>query len=115
MIRNITCIICPRGCAMTAEITDQGVNVTGHTCDRGKEYAVAECTNPVRTVTATVRVANRSDTMVSVKTAAPVPKDRMTDVMTALRRITVHAPISIGDVILPDIFGSEIIATKQID
>jgi len=114
MIRNITCIICPRGCAMTAEITESGVAVTGHTCDRGKEYAIAECTNPVRTVTATVRVANRPDTMVSVKTAAPVPKGKMADVMAMLRRITVQAPVSIGDVILQDVCGTQIISTKHI-
>ena len=114
MIRNITCIICPRGCAMTAAITESGVAVTGHTCDRGKEYAIAECTNPVRTVTATVRVANRPDTMVSVKTAAPVPKGKMADVMAMLRQITVQAPVSIGDVILQDVCGTQIISTKHI-
>ena len=114
MTRNMTCIICPRGCAMTAEITEQGVTVTGHTCPRGEEYAVAECTNPVRTVTATVRVSNRTDTMVSVKTAAPVPKGSMADVMAMLRQITVQAPIAIGSVILPDVFGTAVIATKEI-
>lgn len=114
MTRNITCIICPRGCAMTAEITAAGVTVTGHTCARGEEYAVAECTNPVRTVTATVRVSNRTDTMVSVKTAAPVPKEKMAEVMARLRQITVQAPIAMGDVILSDVFGTQIIATREI-
>ena len=42
MMRNITCIICPRGCAMTAEITDTGVKVSGHTCPKGEEYAINE-------------------------------------------------------------------------
>ena len=114
MTRNITCIICPRGCAMTAEITAAGITVTGHTCARGEEYAVAECTNPVRTVTATVRVSNRTDTMVSVKTAAPVPKGKMAEVMARLRQITVQAPIAMGDVILSDVFGTQIIATREI-
>lgn len=114
MTRNITCIICPRGCSMTAEITDAGVQVCGYSCDRGKDYAVAECTNPVRTVTATLRVSNRPDTMVSVKTAAPVPKVRMLDVMALLRQTAVQAPIAIGDVLLTDIFGTQIIATKAI-
>ena len=114
MTRNITCIICPRGCAMTAEITAEGVRVTGHTCARGEEYAVAECTNPVRTVTATVRVSNRTDTMVSVKTAAPVPKGKMMAVMEMLRQIAVPAPVAIGQVILPEVFGTEVIATREI-
>ena len=74
MEKKITCIICPRGCAMTAKLENGGVAVTGHTCPKGEEYAINECTNPVRTVTACVRIANRENTMVSVKTEAPVPK-----------------------------------------
>lgn len=88
--------------------------VTGNGCKRGVDYAIAECTNPTRTVTATVRVANREDTMVSVKTAAPVPKGEMFAVMRKLRTMTVSAPIAIGDVILNDIYGTQIIATKNI-
>ena len=114
MKRNITCIICPRGCAMTADVTESSVTVTGNTCPKGEEYAINECTNPVRTVTAIVRVANREDTMVSVKTQAPVPKGKMMDVMALLRKTTVQAPVAIGDVILADVFGTSVIATKDI-
>ena len=57
-----------------------GLQVVGNSCPKGQEYAVNECTNPVRTVTSTVRVSNREDTMVSVKTAAPVPKEKMMEV-----------------------------------
>lgn len=114
MTRNLTCIICPRGCALTAEITDTGVTVTGHTCPKGQEYAINECTNPVRTVTATVRVANRHNTMVSVKTETPVSKGKMMDVMAALRKITVDAPVAIGDVVLEDVCGSRILVTKGV-
>ena len=115
MKRNITCIICPRGCAMVADITENGVAVTGHSCPKGEQYAVNECTNPVRTVTATVRVANRKDTMVSVKTETPVAKDRMMEVMAALRSITVDAPVAIGDEVLADVCGSRIIITTAVD
>ena len=111
MKRTLTCIVCPRGCTVTVE---ENMTVTGNGCKRGAEYAIAECTNPTRTVTATVRVANREDTMVSVKTAAPVPKGEMFTVMKKLRAMTVSAPIAIGDVILKDIFGTEVIATKNI-
>ena len=114
MIRNITCIICPRGCAMTAQQEGESVTVAGNACPRGEEYAVNECLHPVRTVTATVRVANRPDTMVSVKTAQPVAKEKMQEVMAAMRSIWVNAPLSIGDVILQDICGSDIIVTKAI-
>lgn len=115
MKRELTCIICPRGCALTADITDNGVAVTGNTCPKGDEYAVNECLHPVRTVTATVRVANRYNTMASVKTEQPVPKDRMMDVMALLRRTEVQAPVAIGDVVLADVFGSNVVVTKAVD
>lgn len=114
MKQKLICIICPRGCILEAEVEDHHVRVTGHSCPRGEAYAVNECLNPVRTVTATVRVSNRRDTMVSVKTENPVPKDRMMEVMAKLRRMTVEAPVNIGDVILPDACGSRIIATKAV-
>ena len=115
MERKLVCIICPRGCALTADITDTGVTVTGNACPKGAEYAINECTNPVRTVTATVRVANRKDTMVSVKTETPVAKDRMMEVMAALRNTSVNAPVAIGDEVLADVCGSRIIITKAVD
>ncbi len=114
MERNITCIICPRGCAMQAKITDAGVTVTGHTCPKGEEYAINECTNPVRTVTAAIRVANRYNTMVSVKTDAPVPKDKMFAVMELLHQTQVQAPAAIGDVVLKDVFGANVVVTRNV-
>lgn len=115
MTRNLTCIICPRGCSLCAEITCQGVHVSGNACPKGEEYAVNECTNPVRTVTATVRVLNRDNTMVSVKTAAPVPKGEMLNIMALLRKTGVNAPVKIGDVVLRDVCGTNVVITKDID
>lgn len=114
MKRNMTCIICPRGCSLVAEITDSGVTVTGNACIKGMQYAIDECTNPVRTVTATVRVSNRADTMASVKTAAPIPKEKMLDVMALLRKTQIKAPAHIGDVIVSNVFGTDIVITKAI-
>ena len=114
MKRDMICIICPRGCSLSAEISDSGVKVSGNACPKGKEYAINECTNPVRTVTATVRVSNRCNTMVSVKTETPVAKDAMLSVMQALRQITVQAPVHMGDVILENVCGAKIVATKDV-
>lgn len=100
---------------MTVTQDEKGLHVTGFTCPKGEKYAIDECTNPVRTVTSTVRVSNRKDTMVSVKTAAAVPKGSMMDVMALLRQTSVEAPVAIGDVILTDVFGTTVVATKAID
>ena len=114
MERDIICIICPRGCAM--HVTDESgeLCVSGNACNKGKQYAIDECTHPMRTVTSVVRVDNRNDTMVSVKTAMPIPKENIFDVMKKIRAAKVDAPVKAGDVILSDVFGTDIIATKSI-
>lgn len=114
MKRDLICIICPQGCSLSAEIKAGTVTVTGNACPKGKEYAINECTNPVRTVTATVRVSNRHDTMVSVKTASPVAKDKMMEVMAELRKTQIQAPKKIGEVILRNVCGTDIIVTKDV-
>ena len=114
MNRDLICIICPRGCALRVEGAADSLTVTGNTCPKGKQYAIDECNNPTRTVTSIVRVANRVDTMVSVKTAAPIPKEHIFDVMRAIRATQVEAPIKAGAVILADLYGTDVIATKNI-
>ena len=114
MKRNITCVVCPRGCSMVAEIEGDQITVTGNACPRGEAHAIGECTNPVRSLTSVVRVSNREDTMVSVKSAAPVPKGKMFEIMERIRAVSVEAPVAIGDVILPDVYGTSIVATKEI-
>lgn len=114
MKRELICILCPRGCALTAEVNGNAVTTTGNACPNGAKYAENEILHPVRTVTATVRVANRKDTMVPVKTAVPVAKDSMMEVMQALRQVSVNAPLAIGDVIPVCVAGSQIVVTKAI-
>ncbi len=115
MKRNITCIICPRGCALEVNIDPAGqVTVTGNACPKGEQYAIDECTHPTRTVTSIVRVTNREDTMVSVKTAQPIAKEHIFDLMEQIRATTVTAPVRIGDVLLADVYGTDVIATKNV-
>ena len=115
MIKNITCIVCPRGCNMTANIDGENVTVTGFACPKGEKYGIDECISPVRTVTTIVRVNNREDTMLSVKTKNPISKNDIFKVMQSIRKTSVQAPIKKGDIIIPNLYGSDIIATKSID
>lgn len=114
MKKKIICVVCPRGCTMEADIQKDTITVTGNACSRGEKHAIGECTNPVRSLTSIVRVSNREDTMVSVKSAAPVPKGKLFEIMERLHSTTVQAPVRIGDVILKDICGTDIVATKEI-
>lgn len=114
---NLTCIGCPLGCALTVEMEDKEVKaVTGNTCPNGEAYARKEMTNPTRIVTSTVRVEGGRLPMVSVKTASDVPKGSIFDCIRALKDIDIPAPVTIGQVILPDIAGTgvPVIATKNV-
>lgn len=115
MTKDMICILCPRGCHLTAEARDGAVTVSGNGCPRGVRYAESELLHPVRTVTATVRVSNRPDTMVPVKTETPVPKERMMEVMAALRATAVEAPIELGTALPVTVCGSRIVVTKTVE
>ena len=84
MKRSLSCIICPRGCAL--EIDPENLTVTGNTCPRGEDYARQEVTCPMRTLTTALRVANRENAMVSVKTAAPIPREKLMDAIRGYSR-----------------------------
>lgn len=115
--RNLTCIGCPMGCQLTAELAcGEVVSVRGNTCARGEAYARKECTHPARTVTGTVRCEGGVLPVVSVRTADEVPKEKVFDVARALGAVTVRAPLHIGDVVLADAAGTgvAVVATKEV-
>ena len=113
-MKEFTCIICPRGCRLSV---DDNMNVTGNFCPRGKQYAISELTNPVRTITSSVRVNNREDLLVSVKTSGSIPKGKIFEVMEEINKLSVSAPTRIGDVVKANILGLgvDILITKNID
>lgn len=112
MKKELTCIVCPMGCRMQVEKTGDTLSVTGHTCRRGEEYAIAECTAPTRTVTSTLRLEDGR--LVAVKTAAPIPKEKIFEVMEIIRAAKAKAPVSIGQTLISDVFGTDIIATAAV-
>lgn len=119
MKRELTCIVCPRGCALCVELEeiDGKINVlgvTGNGCKRGITYAEAECVAPVRTLTTTVRTAQGH--VVAVKTAAPIPKEKMMEAMKVLSRVRISEPVCIGDTVVEDILGTgvKVVATANI-
>lgn len=112
MKRNLTCIVCPMGCSIEVELDGANVlSVTGNTCKRGAEYAKNECTNPKRTVTSTIRCENGE--IISVKTDRAIPKDKMQECMKLINNARPCTPIAIGDIILSDVFGSNVVATQH--
>ncbi|MBQ3425543.1 MAG: DUF1667 domain-containing protein [Clostridia bacterium] len=111
MTRELTCIVCPMGCGLKVELdNDKIVSVSGNTCPRGKQYAINECTDPQRTVTTTMRCDGG---VVSVKTDHTISKDKIFECMTIINSYFAPLPIHIGDVIIKDIFGANIVATQN--
>mgnify|MGYP002626382720 CR=1 FL=1 len=116
MKREITCVACPLGCAITVEYDETGVtSVTGNTCKRGDAYARAEVTNPTRSLATSVKVNGGIYPVVPVKSSQPVPKGMMFDCMKVINSVTVDAPVKLGQVIIPNILGTgaDIVATNH--
>ena len=114
MNRNLTCIVCPIGCSMEVEIIDgEVISVTGNTCPRGEKYAISECSNPERMVTTTIRTENGK--VLPVKTDRPIPKDKVFECMNIINNHICKLPVKVKDVIIEDVFGANIIATKNME
>ena len=115
--KELICVSCPIGCAVTVTLDDNNevVSVTGNTCKRGDSYARQECTHPERMLTSTVKVTGSRLPVVPVKSAKPVPKELLLDCMQEINRVTVQAPVHIGDVVLANILntGVDIVATND--
>ena len=106
MTRELTCIICPRGCTLTVTLDEGKVtSVTGNACPRGVKYANDECTNPQRTVTTTARCADGS--VVPVKTNKSIPKSKVFLCMEEINRATAPDDVKIGDVIISSVAGTD--------
>ena len=119
MERELTCINCPLGCRLVATLDDAGtavLAVTGNTCPRGDAYARAECTAPVRMVTASIPMEHGALPL-SVRTSRPIPKSLVFDCLRLVREAKVRRPVAIGQVIIPNLLGTgaDLVATRNLD
>lgn len=116
--KHLTCISCPIGCYLTVKLDNGEVKeVSGNLCNRGITYAKMESTNPVRMMTSTVRIHGAALDALPVKSARPVPKDKVVDCVRSLKWIDLEAPVKMGDVVLANVCdtGVDVIATRSMD
>ncbi len=113
MEKTMICILCPVGCHLEV---DTDLNVEGNRCPRGIEYAKKEMTNPTRTLTTTVAIKSATHRRLSVKSAHPLPKEKLFACMAIINNVLITAPVHIGDIIVPNILdtGVDIVATNTI-
>ena len=116
MKREITCIVCPKGCQMLVSNIDGQYIVEGNSCIRGAKYGVDEVTSPKRMITSTVRLEGAYLNMLPVKTSVSVPKDLVFEIMNILSTNKITAPVKVGDIIVKNILdtGVDIVSTKTI-
>ena len=115
--REFVCIRCPLGCNISVDMEGGEIkNISGNTCPRGADYVTKELTDPRRIVTSLVKVKGGDLPVVSVKTAADIPKGRIRDCIKEIKDIELSAPVHIGDIVAEDIcgIGVNVVATANV-
>lgn len=111
------CILCPKGCKLKGEKTSNNTwKISGNGCSRGLKYGKEEFTEPKRILTTTVKVKTGEYPLVAVKSVSPIPKKMLLPAMKEVRKLTISAPIKVGDVICNDLAntGISLIACNNI-
>ena len=119
-IKKMTCIVCPMGCQLEAELDEEGkvLSVTGNTCPRGANYAKTELTDPRRTLTSTVKLTgSKTEKFLPVKTDGGIPKGKLFEAMDVLRSVTASVPVKRGDVLCENFLseGVALVAGKTVE
>ena len=105
MKRELTCIVCPKGCQLTVELEGKEIiSINGHTCKRGEEYAKTECIAPMRTITSTAAIVGGG--VVPVKTDRTIPKELMFECMAEINKARVSPDAKLGDVVIENVLGT---------
>ena len=104
--KEIVCIVCPNGCRIACEPSGGDIRCTGQKCRRGIEYASAELTHPLRSLTTSVKTAFPDSPVVSVRTDGEIAKSKLREVADALGTIKIDHRVKIGDIVAENICGT---------
>lgn len=117
MLKEFTCIVCPRGCDIQAEVKGKTViGVTGNYCPKGEEYVIQEVVSPMRNIATSIWVEGGELPLASVRLNQLIPKDSIFDVMAEIRKIKMPAPVFIGEVVIENVLGlgADVVITKTV-
>ena len=107
MERKICCIVCPNSCIITVKGDGKQIeSMEGYQCKRGQEYAENEYLAPKRMLTTTVKAEGYKLPTISVRSEAPLPKERILDCMEVLRHTVAQGPFDVGKVVVENILGT---------
>jgi len=113
---EIICVACPKGCRLEVERSGGQMLVSNAGCKRGRGYAIQEIEDPRRMVATTVLVADGFHPLVPVYTTEPFPKGRIRELLQALRKVELQAPVAMEQTVLPDALGTgiDVIASRDL-
>jgi len=117
VIKKLTCIECPKSCALSIDIENcRVVALSGNQCPKGKDYAITEIENPMRILTSAVLAKDLSVKMVPVRTDKAIPKSKLMEAMGQIRKIKVSGPLKAGDILEENFLGLgvNLIAARQV-
>lgn len=117
MLREFTCIVCPNGCEIEAEIEDGKIcQIAGNLCQKGEDYVKQELLDPQRNIATSVPVKGGELPLASVRLTRPIPKGRIFEAMNEIRKLSLQAPVKAGTVVLAGILGldSDVIVTRNV-
>ncbi|MCI8829553.1 MAG: DUF1667 domain-containing protein [Lachnospiraceae bacterium] len=118
MLREYTCIICPNGCEIQADVENGKIlSITGNICPKGESYVEQELTDPRRNIATSILVKNGELPLASVRLTNPIPKGEIGKAMEEIRKISLEAPVKAGTIVISGILGyeSDVIVTKTVE
>lgn len=116
-IKEIICIVCPKGCRIKAGRGADGKPVIeGNECKRGYLYVLEELTNPKRMLTTTVRTENLIFRTLPVRSDQPLPRDMLFSCMDVINQTRINYPVKAHDIIIENILntGVNIISERDL-
>ena len=113
-MRKLYCITCPAGCQLTVIGTGFDTVVEGNKCEKGREFAKHEMSNPTRTLTTTVRTKFPGVPVISVRTDGEIPRSKLMDAMKELSDVVVETELGCGDTVMENVAktGVNVIVTS---
>lgn len=105
---HVTCVLCPKGCRVAFERTDEGYVFTGGGCAKGEEYARKEIVNPQRILTTTVSTVFPDFPRLPVKTDREIPLERVHEYMEEVNEVYVRTRLLPGETVAGNLLGTEV-------
>ena len=113
--KKLTCIICPKGCPLTVKKLDGEIIVSGNSCEKGKQYAISELTDPQRILTTTIKLNNNSGiNRIAIMSKNSVSKKDLVPLCMKLKNVVIQNSIKQGETICT-VDGVEFIASSTVE